>query len=92
MQKKAEFDGKKRVERQVSPGTTNSHTTQRYTSKEADLSILKKDIHQPIIKTNIMPRKDVSDIEKHVNEILSSGRGKSGSDKYFGDLSILKKR
>jgi hypothetical protein len=58
--------------------------------RKRDLSILKSEIPKPIIKQSVKPKIGVSDIEKHVEEELSPERTKTGSDKKFDDLSILR--
>jgi hypothetical protein len=55
------------------------------------MSKLKKEIMPIVINKEVMQKKDVSDIEKHVDEILLSVERKNGFDTKKEDLSKLKK-
>lgn len=68
-----------------------THNMIDYTTKEPDLSILKNSITPVVIKQKVIQKNDVSDIQKHVDNLFLSRSDKSSFDAKKDDLSILKK-
>jgi hypothetical protein len=97
MQQKIKFRTKLPAQEQqtvafTEPKKKPSNITHKVIQPETnEMSKLKKEIMPIVINKAVMPKKDVSDIEKHVDEILLSVERKNGFDVKKEDLSKLKK-